>query len=125
VPTDRVDIGPSASSRSASRNFLTICSGECLFPFNRVTSSPIRAIVTLTTAGPDSGGHVRCAEQPPPPKDGGECERRRPADQRPVEIEERCGSTRRARVSALRQRTRSLCVCAHDDGSRFGGSARR
>jgi hypothetical protein len=40
------------------RSFLTICSGVCLLPFITVTSSPIRAIVILTTAGPVSGGHV-------------------------------------------------------------------
>ena len=58
MPADRVDVAPSASSRSASRSFLTICSGVCLLPFMRVTSSPTRAIVTLTTAGPVSGGQV-------------------------------------------------------------------
>src|SRR5207247_456663 len=47
--------------RATSLNFLTICSVECLLPFIKATSSPIQAIVTLTTAGPDSGGHVRQA----------------------------------------------------------------
>jgi len=33
MPADRFDIS-SFSEQPASRSFLTICSGECLFPFN-------------------------------------------------------------------------------------------
>ena len=48
MPTDRVDVS-TLSLGPPPAAFLTICSGVCLFPFMKVTSSPVRAIVTPTT----------------------------------------------------------------------------